>query len=364
LGIGFDSGGSYVYINPGSGVIYAYADEILGSHPLIVPDKLKVGYFTNYVPVPGVTRYDLICIGIDTITEGEESGIEGDPRVFIYPTQIDPQTGRPKRQVQTIPTRSKYVAKTLWVTGSTDYNTAKNLPAPEGYMVLGWAANSQDSGVYAIETRDFPAIVLPQHREKAELDHPDRSVKANHVELDVIGNFTTGTDLSLKAISNEIRGQTGVEGARGNKATINERLEAIITEDGTIVEEPVIEMIDARLTDLFAGVVDSKGNLMSSALSGSGVLAKAAAVMGVAPHEQYVQLPHGYSQDQCSWIIGLAQIGFTPGSQSVHAQSVVIECHNLGRLVNCRALVTFDGAATPIETRGSANFLTIGYESN
>lgn len=354
LNTAIDERGEYVYISPGIGTLYGRIDDVLGSHPIIVTDPVKVGYFSAHIPPSGTTRFDPIALGLSVISEGTDPGSAGDPRIMIYPETIDPSTGRPKRELQTVPTRSKYMVTASWMTGSADQSTAESIPAPANSMIVGYVINGETKSVY---NKAYAPIVLHQHRTATVLDHPDRSVQSRHVETGVIGEFTPGYDLSLKKISDEIMG------ARGNKSSINERLEAIITEDGTIVEEPIVELIDERLTNLFSGVVDSKGNLLPSALTGSGMLAKMAAVMGVVPHAQYVQLPGGFSQDQCSWIVGMSQFAFSPGSQNTPALTILLQCYCTGRMVTCQSVVKYSNT---IERTlpGSANFLTIGWESN
>lgn len=355
LGIGTDKRGKYVYINPGVGAVFSNVDDVSGSHPIVLTEPLRVGHFADHVP--SQLRYDPIAIGLSTKDEGIEKGSNGDDRVMIYPGSSDPDTGRPIRKIKNIPTRSKYIAKSMWIIGSNDLDAAMKMIAPEGYMIVGWVKNSQNASEQSVITKEFDPVVLKQHREKSILDHPDRSVLARHIHEDVVGDFTPGKDMSLRKMSDEIKG------ARGKKNSINERLEAIIREDGSIVEEPIVEIIDAQLTSLFSGIVDSKGNLMPNALTGSGMLAKAAATMGVVPHGQFVQLPSGFSESQCSWIVGIAQMAFSPADDTKAARSITLICNCTGRLVNCQSVVVYSNN-TERKLPGTANFLTIGWESH
>ena len=261
------------------------------------------------------------------------------------------------------------VMKVLWTVGivgsgeteSAEYAYTKT--ATDGYFKLGYVRSSTNTDLQSLLMNpDNPVLTMKTHREKTPLDHADESILVQHIDPSIIGDFSTAnnsTDLDLKSISDEIWA------ARGNTTGINERMSAVISEDGTIIREPVKDLVEEVLTDLFSNMIDSKGNLREGAMNQAGLLTRGAAVMGVVPDGGFVQLPFGYSQSQCAWMGAFADVAFSPGAQTLQAKWIKLFCTVNGRQITTRSVVKYDAGGTETEStyHGSANFLCIGFKT-
>lgn len=363
LNIKEDGEGRFVEIKEGYGTIFSSMDDVIGNHLLIIDKPIKVGYFNQYAPPAAEDRWDIIEVGIDTVLEGESDGSVGDKRIFVDPKGIDQLTGRPKRYSKVVPTRSKIAIKTLWtpgISGDDSESYARSKKATANYFKLGYIVNSRNVDNQKIVMESFPSMTVKQHREKVPLDHQDRSIQANHIDSDIIGNFVAGQDMDLKTIGDQINS------AKGTASTIGARIGTVIAEDGTLIREPIKEIIEEVLSDLFSNLIDSKGNLKSGALNQAGLLTKGAAVMGVVSDNGFVQLPFGYPDSQCAWMAAIANVAFSPGDMNRQAKWIRILCNINGRRVSTQAVVKYSlgGSESEGTYHGSANFISIGFKTS
>lgn len=352
-----DDNGKYVGIGPGKGTVYGSVDGFNGNHIIVLQDRcLPVGYFTAHLP-PEDERWDLICLGLETIDEGIEEGSPGDDRVFLESGQFNPD-GSPVLKTKTVPTRRKLRAVPEWINGA-DETTARAMKAPFGKLKLGYAVTKKSTGEYYVVNESYPAMTVLKHRTSQSLDHANGSVRKQHIDSNIIGaDFTPGVDLSLKKIADEVRY------ARGNKSSVNERLEYVITPDGLIVEDTFRPVIDERLTYMLSGLIDQKGNLKPGALADLGVVATVAGTMGAVPSESDIQVPNRWSQDKCYWFAGAANFGFSPGSGGQPAVHIGVKCEMVGLIARVYTEVQYAGSTSLITLHGTANFICIGFKTS
>lgn len=207
---------------------------------------------------------------------------------------------------------------------------------------------------WIIEQWPTKVLTLYQHQNAVPLDHANGSVKQQHIDPAIMGNYIEGTDMTIKAMS------TTLENMKGNMASPAERIKVVIDENGNIDNDAIADAVEQLVRTHLSGLTDGQGNLSSEAIdtakddAGRPLLYKIGVKAGqVDGNSGKLPIPEGFTLGDCVFIVSIALLTWDqqPGS------SVEIHCSESNGVCQCYAIVNHDNGK---KYWGTANCLAIG----
>lgn len=202
----------------------------------------------------------------------------------------------------------------------------------------------------------FPTriITLYQHRLATPIDHPDSSIKAEHIDPVIMGNYVEGTDLTIKKISQSLKNLAG------NTSSPDERISVVIDNNGNINNEAIVNVVDQLVQKYLSGLTDGQGNLSQSAIDNAKDDAGRPLIYRIGVKSGQVDgdggklpIPEGFTVNDCVFIVSIGRLGWdqNPGT------SVEINCFEENGIGHCYAVVQ---GTNEKKYFGSLNCLSLG----
>jgi len=201
-------------------------------------------------------------------------------------------------------------------------------------------------------SQDDRVMTLFKHKESNPIDHPLRSISADHINENVVGDFVEGSDLNLGSIS-EI-----LQALRGVFTNANDRIRSVIDENGNVVIEAVKDVVDDLVQQHLAGITDGQGGFSKRALINANdengrAMAYQIGVRGGVVDGDGGQLypPEGFSSNQTVHHVSINRLIFP----CIAGTSVELVCN-----VNNQGTVDCHAISNGVKRHGTANFISIG----
>lgn len=296
----------------------------------------------------GVTRDDYIVVS---------PTIENDPlseRQFLLTDSLGTpvyKDGIPQVTTRTVvPSRTAHGIVEWIQANSSNQVSISPWSVPVGVVHL------KADGSWTVENIEYPPCTVEAHRSRAVLDHPLGSVKANHLDPNIIGpTYKPGTHLTLEEIGKEIQAASGTSGS------LNNRLDQLVDEAGNIRDDSVRDAIEDILLQILGGILDERGNLSADAVIRTGATSKFAVLSGTTSGGSpdggggLMPIPEGFTEDECYFISASRYVAFAVTSDV----QVIYSSFNEGRRAHCTVTVERSDGTKPVYF-GLVNFLVIG----
>lgn len=262
--------------------------------------------------------------------------------------------GRPIPITKVVSAGSRVDGLVEWIQANSSNQVSIGISAtPIGIVHL------KSDGTFTVEDITYEPCIVDAHRTAPVLDHPLGSVKAGHIDPNIIGpGYMPGHHLTLQQQSEEI------VAARGLTPELSARLERLVDENGNIIDESVRDAVEDLLISILGNVVDENGNLSVDAVLRTGATSRFAVLSGTTSGGSpgggggLMPVPDGFTEDECHFLVSPRAIQFAVALDS----QIVFDCYTEGRRAHCIVSVEKNTGEKPVYY-GQVNYMVIGIKN-